>query len=1213
MPPAGGDTPHDARRALGERYDVFGLIALGGMSAVYRVKDRVTGETLAMKRFDRDRLSDRAALQAFEREYQILAGLSHPRIIRVFDYGLDAAGPYYTMELVDGMDMAEASPMPYQRCCRYLRDVATSLALLHARRLVHRDVSAANVRATAAGHCKLLDFGTLAPFGYAGIIAGTPPFIAPESIRSGFIDHRADLFSLGALAYWMLTGHHAYPAQRLEDLRPLWRMPPPAPSSLASGVPPELDSLVLSLLSMDPLARPTSAAEIIAMLESIGDLPSEEPAEVERLAQSFLANPRFVGRKKEIASLTGRLERLFEGRGAAVRVEAVSGMGRTRLLDELGLRAQVKGAMVLRVDATVHRQPFGVARALVLRVFELFPELARVFAEEHHGALAALGTDVRAELPVPDSGAQGSVSAWFDDISRERPLVIAVDDVERADEASFGLLTSLASVATHSRILLVVSERTDAGTNRAVGLRALRSQCEAMSLSGLDAEATLELTRSVFCEAPNAARYAEWMHERTGGSALHFLEISRHLAEKHVARYVGGAWALPAERPSTEPLAALEDALAARLCALGDKARELAECLGLQRARRPTLELCRLLVDDADLTTTLSLLDELERKYVLFADIDGYRFTSLALSEALLRAMPPARRAQNHRRLGAALLALSGSEPGTTVEAGWHLIEGGEELAGAEHIAEATADGTVTIRLLGNLQQLGSALQAAFEVYERRGVSPYRRLTLLAALAYAAYYEDRKWGELYGDAALAALEDACGLRTARRVARFLGPAVGLAFGVLLAFARFSMASRRDRRGGFAYLFTRLFGVVTTLSGVASLSFDGERVRRIAEVLSPFSFLPEKMAPVGVHQYCLALGALGREEPAVAASMVDSLLARFQSPDFYPTLPGDARRLFVAGLHFLRGAVATFSTEPSTVSRCADALDGTGLKLWAMLASQLRALHHENRGEFAIASKHREQVELHAAHVGSAWQAELWEGAPLFVAYANAADTAGMTRIADQFRALGGSTPAMGLARVALRVLRGDRSAAAAMADDTDMLRAPRSFLGWSATQGLLARALNQAGEHAKAKATCERALSYVTAEECEYIVLFLGLEIERAHAQAGLGDVDAALRRLDELLALHGECDNQLVPGLLYEARAIICQGAGRMTCYADAVVQAERRLRAIGAPALIAKCERLATRGGESSRGRGLPRTSESSTTDHVVTLTAASLPESA
>jgi len=1205
---------------------VLGLIALGGVGAVYRVKDTATGETLALKRLNREALVDQRVVEAFEREYQVLAGLSHPRIIRVFDYGRDSAGPYYTMELVDGMDMAEAAPLPYKRCCHFLRDVAASLALLHARRLVHRDLSASNVRATRSGRCKLLDFGTLASFGYTGVAAGTPPFIAPEALRGGAIDHRVDLFALGALAYWLLTGQHAFPAQRLEDLGPLWRIAPAPPSQLSPRIPKELDALVLSLLSLDPLARPTSAAEVIAMLEVIGELPPEDAEEAERLAQSFLAIPRFVGRKREMAELIARLDGTCAGKGAAVRVESVSGMGRTRLLEELSLRAQIKGAVVLRIDGAAHRQPLGVARALALRLLESHPELSRAPALEHYEALEALGREVGARLGeraerqsaarLATRGAPESLISWFEEMSRERPIVVAIDDVECADEASFGLLAGLARGASRSRILLVVTERTRADGTPAVGLRALRGQCESMTLTGLSAYETLELTRSVFGDAPNAPRFAEWMHERTAGSPLHFVELSRQLAAKRIASYVGGAWVLPAERPDSDPPEALEDALAVRLDGVSEKARALAECLALQRARRPTLELCRRLVDDPDRPAVLSLLDELARHNVLHADADAYRFSSVALSEALLRSMSAERRAANHRRLGAALLSLPHADLTTTVEAGFHLIQGGDELTGADHIAKVASDPAAIVHLLGNLQQVGKLLEAALRVYERRAVPEHRRLPLLTGLAYAAYYEDRRWGDLYGEQALTALERFCGLRTARRIGRFTGPSLGLFLGVLVAFVRWHWA--RDRRPcqTFGSCFTGLMSAVTTLSGAAALSLDFDRVRRIAEVLAPFSFLPEKAAPVGVHRFCVALSELGREEPSRATASLVALLECFQSPDYYPTLPPDVRKLFVAGLNFAVGVFAAFADDAGPFARAADALDGSGLKLYAMIASQLRAFRHEHRGEFAMASKHRELVELYAAHVGSAWQAELWEGGALFAAYANASDVAGMMRIADQLPTLSTTAPSAAvyarLSRFALRVLRGDRAIADVMAVDPDLLRAPRSFVGWSSCQALLARAYNQVAEHARAKAICERALALVTLEDRGYPTMFLSLDIELAHAEAGLGNVDRALRHVDQLLALYARGKNPMVYGLLNEARAVICWGAGRLDEYADGVARVERSLRPTGAPALIAKCERLAALGSEPSRTR-LRHGEGASAADQVVTLMGSSPPETA
>src|SRR4051812_41774 len=193
------------RERVADRYVVEKELATGGMGIVYHVVDRTTGEARALKRLTSDATKEPVLVEAFEREYQVLAGLDHPRIIRVFDYGVDEQGPYYTMELLEGEDMRQAAPMPFREACGYLRDIATSLALLHARRLIHRDLSPGNVRRTPDGHCKLFDFGALTGFGYTREIVGTPPAIPPEAVNNAPQDHRSDLYQLGALAYWMLT------------------------------------------------------------------------------------------------------------------------------------------------------------------------------------------------------------------------------------------------------------------------------------------------------------------------------------------------------------------------------------------------------------------------------------------------------------------------------------------------------------------------------------------------------------------------------------------------------------------------------------------------------------------------------------------------------------------------------------------------------------------------------------------------------------------------------------------------------------------------------------------------------------------------------------------------------------------------------------------------------------------------------------------------
>src|SRR5215831_14086505 len=113
-----------------ERYVVEEELASGGMGVVFRVRDRVTGELRALKRVNQSGAHHAYYTKAFEREYQVLASLQHPRIIRVFDYGVDELGPFYTMEILEGRDLRSSAPLPYETACTYIRDVATSLALL---------------------------------------------------------------------------------------------------------------------------------------------------------------------------------------------------------------------------------------------------------------------------------------------------------------------------------------------------------------------------------------------------------------------------------------------------------------------------------------------------------------------------------------------------------------------------------------------------------------------------------------------------------------------------------------------------------------------------------------------------------------------------------------------------------------------------------------------------------------------------------------------------------------------------------------------------------------------------------------------------------------------------------------------------------------------------------------------------------------------------
>ena len=154
----------DAPKLFG-RYTVEAVLGRGGVGAVYRARDPVSGERVALKTLE---LQQPHALAMFEREYQTLASIAHPAVVRTFDYGVADSGiRYYTMELIEGDDLYALMPLPWRALCVHLQTVAEALALLHARGLVHRDVSPRNIRVDRKGQARLLDFGALAQIGAA--------------------------------------------------------------------------------------------------------------------------------------------------------------------------------------------------------------------------------------------------------------------------------------------------------------------------------------------------------------------------------------------------------------------------------------------------------------------------------------------------------------------------------------------------------------------------------------------------------------------------------------------------------------------------------------------------------------------------------------------------------------------------------------------------------------------------------------------------------------------------------------------------------------------------------------------------------------------------------------------------------------------------------------------------------------------------------------
>jgi serine/threonine-protein kinase len=294
-----GREVHQARE-LGS-YRLVELIGRGGMGEVWRATHRMLARPAAVKLISPDILGApdspvaRTVIRRFRREAEAASMLESPHTIRLYDFGETRAGTFYfAMELLDGLDLETLvlryGPLPAERTVQLLRQVCHSLGEAHARGLIHRDVKPANIYVCRLGReydfVKVLDFGLVthdpdrsvletAASALEPVVTGTPAYMAPEVVNGASVDRRADLYALGCVAYWLLTGTLVFEAGT--PLRMLMRHlqdRPVPPSERAAPVPHDLERLILRCLEKRPDDRPASADEILAELDRMTTGPS---------------------------------------------------------------------------------------------------------------------------------------------------------------------------------------------------------------------------------------------------------------------------------------------------------------------------------------------------------------------------------------------------------------------------------------------------------------------------------------------------------------------------------------------------------------------------------------------------------------------------------------------------------------------------------------------------------------------------------------------------------------------------------------------------------------------------------------------------------------------------------------------------------------------------------------------------------------------------
>jgi hypothetical protein len=1145
---------------IGGRFRLLRRLARGSSGEVHVAWDESTGRQFALKRLLLE-ASGRTSAANFMREFHALSTLRHPRIIEVYHYGVHGELPYYTMEFLEGQDLSELSPLPYREACSYLRDVALSLALLHDRRLLHRDVSPRNVLRTKDGRCKLIDFGAMIPFGTPATMLGTPPCLAPEAFQGGALDQRTDLYSLGAIAYFALTGGHAYPTRELGALPALWRHGARSPIQRGCEVPKALDDLVMSLLSADPVQRPTSAAEVIDRLSAIAGLTQEDDLAIGR---SCLASTPLLGRTRERAQLFDALRKTKEGKGSALWLSGAPGSGMTRMLTEASLIAQTCGLAVMRLTLRELRGlSSSLARDLVTGLMQVVPEEAER-AGNQHPLLQPLVHGAPIEVDAAELLRQ--VDAFVCEIAERQPLLLTFDDVHHGTETDLALIAALAYRTSSCALCVIGSEPNVNGPLRLSSVSEIALQ---VRLRALDRAQIAMLSSALFGDVPNLECVSDFFYRNAQGNPKLTLELAEHLLARGTLSYAAGSWMLPDHIDESMP-SDMAQRLKLRLESIGEDARTLLELLCVRRRGASTEQLLELAAPLSG-QQVFQGLEELVRIGVLESAGIEYAFAQEALRAELSRSLPIARSQQLHQRWAQYLLSREANDA-TRLEAGWHLVNTPDELAGAQLLVQVAPE---LVERRVNMAAAVPALERALEVYERHAQPLHTRLRLRALLVLSSYLYDHRLARRYADQTLDLLYPFTGLREAELCARWLGRRVGFLAGVVWVSLR-RLLRPASERGPHVIAALKYYGQSTMgLMGLRALLL--EDTRAVLDRMRAFEGSPvQSLSLIYELAKAIHLHSLGRG--SAADQWMKRAKARLEGKP--PWLLTAQEQLDITiGLLLLQGMNESLR-EHSCALECASKLERIATPLAIAASLRIRMTYYLLRGDAAEAQQQRRLLELQALENGSFWQVQ-WFAVPLEgMAAATWHDLLGMRRALGRLEQLAAESPGMEQMHLAIRIPyhfhRGEYELTASAGEQYMRLYPPLERLGWGPIYAITALAHAYLGRPERGVEICREALAQVSPEERDYFVVYAPLEAAYATALGLAGHAAQSSEIFRATIARLRAAGEYLRAIVTHHYRVRLARISGEAETLQSALADMRQTALDSGSPAAVELAQRL-------------------------------------
>jgi tetratricopeptide (TPR) repeat protein len=658
----------------------------GGKKKVYLAHDTLLDRDVAFALIKTEKLDDATRLRV-TREAQAMGRLGdHPNIVTIHDMGEHEGQPYIVLPVMSGGDVegliekAHEHHLPIAQTVSIAKAVCRGLEFAHSKGIIHRDLKPGNVWLSADGTAKIGDFGLavavdLSRLTQSGMMVGTVAYMPPEQAMGGKVTNKADLYSLGAMLYEMVTGRPPFIGDdSIAIIGQHINTPPVSPTWHRADLPPALETLILQLLEKDPEKRPESAAVVLQALEAIEAGKVKEEPSREAPTENPLYRRVFVGREPELKQLQSAFEGAMSGQGALMMVMGEPGIGKTALCEQLSTYVTLRGGRTL-VGHCYEEGSLSLpylAFVEALRSYVLSRETRDLRRELGTGAadIARIVSEVREKLKVEPKPSESpeeeryrlmqAVTSFLTNAATVQPLLVVLEDLHDSDKGTLEMLTHVSRNLSGARLLIVGTYR-DVEVDRTHPLSAALAELRRVAtfnrvlLRGLNADEVRRMLESIVRQDVPWG-LAEAVHRQTEGNPLFVQEVVRYLVEEGLISREEGHWKATTLEMSIPE--GLRDVVGKRLSGLSQECNRILNIASVI-GREFRLAVLQKVADVSD-DELFAALEEakgtavVEERSMVGAAVT-YRFTHAFFRQTLYEEIIAPRRIRLHQQVGKAL------------------------------------------------------------------------------------------------------------------------------------------------------------------------------------------------------------------------------------------------------------------------------------------------------------------------------------------------------------------------------------------------------------------------------------------------------------------------------------------------------------------------------------------------------------------------------